>query len=211
MGSGADGGRGPRALNRLSVPDPSTVGVKQSNRLSSVSGSDQGVNQAHPFESDPSSGPLAALVERGECPSDWYKWSQAAYLYQLWANSKKVARAVGVSERTLYNWRHDARWPVFMDHSEELWLSDVYQAARLRVLRALAEDTPHSQRLAERILEGRLPGLSQQQSGNGQSLPGGVNVGVVVGLPAQDTGDRGGVIVDQAEVLRLGEIPDEER
>jgi hypothetical protein len=108
-------------------------------------------------------------------------------------------------------WKDDERWRVFERQAGELWLSDVYQAARLRVLRALGTDTPESLKLSERILGGELPGLSHSESSNGDGVAPRVNVGVVVGLPAQDVGSRGGVILDQAEILKLGEIPDEER
>ena len=202
-GRGAGAGDRADGLSRISdlVPGPRLGSVHQG----------QSVNRAQPFESDPGSGPLSDLVERGECPADWYKWSQAAYLRGLGWTWTALAKAVGVSERTVHRWKDDERWPVFVQHSEELWLSDVYQAARLRVLRALATDTPEALRLAERILEGKLPGMAQANGNGGGALPAGVNVGVVVGLPAADQGSRGEAIVDQARVLELGEIPDEER
>jgi hypothetical protein len=150
-------------------------------------------------------------VERGEVPRDWYKWAQAAYLLSLTWSVKAAASAVGVGERTLWRWKADPRWDVFRQSAGELWALDVVEAARLAVLRALARDDATSVRLAERILADKLPGLAPQATGNGSPTAPGVSVGVVVGLPPQDTGSRGEAIEDRARVLELGEIPDDQR
>lgn len=127
---------------------------------------------------------LSALSESGDLPRDWYKWSLGAYLIGLGHSQASAAKSVGVSERTLFRWTKDERWAVFRQCSEELWLVDVYEAARLAVMRKVAEgDTD----LAMRILERKLPGLAPAVPG----APGApIQAGVVINLPPADQGSR---------------------
>lgn len=131
-------------------------------------------------------GPLAELADRGELPADWYKRSLAAYLHGLGQTAEQCARGAGVSVRTFHRWKSDETWAVFRQCSEDLWLVDVLEAARLAVLRAIAEgDTG----LAMKVLERKVPGLADRTAG---SVPQGAgpSVGVFVGLPPADTGSR---------------------
>lgn len=127
---------------------------------------------------------LSSLASAGDLPRDWFKWSLGAYLRSLGHSQGDAARAVGVGERTLRRWETDPRWAVFRQCSEELWLQDVYEVARLAVMRKIAEGDAE---LAMRILERKLPGLAPVAPG----APGApIQAGVVINLPAADQGSR---------------------
>lgn len=131
-----------------------------------------------------------------ELPKNWDKWVSAAYLREVggkdgtWEN---VAAAVGVTARTLTNWRADTKlWRLAQLEARERflagWASEADYAARRTVLRAIRKgDIDSAWKLLERRDITLAPPIQRVKGELDANVSGAFMHGVVE-LPAESVG-----------------------
>ena len=94
----------------------------------------------------------SASEARGARPSNWDKRMSVGFLRILGATQREAANAVGISERTVRTWEHEASWPDAIAEARSRWLDAAGDRARRALWVGLgANDQASARWVLERV------------------------------------------------------------
>ena len=127
-------------------------------------------------------------------PDNWEKRVLVAYLRMIGASWKTCAAAVGVSDRTVYNWQSDPTWPDAIREARLRWHTRMEEKSRAALIRAVeryAEEPREASRAARWYLERTDSALAPAPVQHRHAGPEGGPLQVIVGaIPAGFVRDK---------------------